>query len=162
MSIKNKNQTKDLSVGDKVPCLKELISEDQQHIIDQYQGMNIVLYFYPKDNTPGCTKQATEFTLHHAAFEKLNTAVIGVSRDSLNSHEKFKNKHDLSIALISDPDEKLCQAFGVIREKNSYGRIVIGIQRSTFLIDADGIIQQAWRNIKVPNHVQKVLDALRP
>ena len=149
-------------INNKAPVFKGECTGNKTISLSDLKGKNVVLYFYPKDSTPGCTTEGQDFRDLKAQFTKANTVIFGLSRESIKSHENFKKKEKFNFDLISDPDEKLCHAFGVIREKNSYGRIVIGIQRSTFLIDANGIIQQAWRNIKVPNHVQKVLDALRP
>lgn len=120
-----------------------------------------VLYFYPKDNTPGCTNQAKGFRDHYTEFQKLNTEIIGVSRDSLRSHENFINKHELPFALISDPDEALCTLFDVIKLKNMYGKKVRGIERSTFLIGPDNTLHQEWRGLRVPGHVETVLQAVQ-
>ncbi|MGO3742868.1 peroxiredoxin [Kerstersia sp.] len=122
-------------------------------------GRAVVLYFYPKDNTPGCTTESCDFRDGYAAFLKAGCLVFGVSRDSLRSHENFAGKHELPFPLISDPDETLCQLFGVIKMKNMYGRQVRGIERSTFLIDATGKLVQAWRGVKVPGHINEVLQA---
>ena len=146
--------------GSLAPVLSALISEDQQHLLKDAKGKNIVLYFYPKDNTPGCTKQAIDFTSSEKQFADLDAVVIGVSRDTLKSHEKFTTKHALTHTLLSDPSELLCQAFGVIRDKNMYGKVVKGIQRSTFVIDQDGKVLKIWRGVKVPNHVDNVLESL--
>lgn len=126
-----------------------------------FRGHNLVIYFYPKDDTPGCTVEGKDFSASHAAFLKADTQVIGVSRDSLASHERFAKKHGLSITLVSDSDETLCNAFGVIKEKNMYGKKVLGIERSTFLIDAQGVVRQVWRGVKVDGHVDAVLAAAR-
>jgi len=121
-------------------------------------GHKVVLYFYPKDNTPGCTTEGEQFRDLHAAFVKLNTVVLGVSRDSIKSHESFKSKKEFPFDLLSDPDELLCEAFGVMKLKNMYGKQVRGIERSTFVIDAKGEICREWRGVKVPGHAQEVLD----
>jgi thioredoxin-dependent peroxiredoxin len=121
-------------------------------------GKILVLYFYPKDSTPGCTQEAAEFRDAYSRFSALNTKIIGVSRDSLKSHQKFKLKIELPFELISDPDEQLCALFGVMKMKIMYGKQVRGIERSTFLIDAHGVVQQEWRGVKVANHVQTVLE----
>jgi len=126
-----------------------------------FRGHHLVIYFYPKDDTPGCTVEGKDFSASHAAFLKADTQVIGVSRDSLASHDRFAKKHGLSITLVSDSDETLCKAFGVIKEKNMYGKKVLGIERSTFLIDAQGVVRQAWRGVKVDGHVDAVLAAAR-
>lgn len=116
-----------------------------------------VLYFYPKDNTPGCTTQAIGFRDHHAAFVAANATIVGVSRDSLKSHENFKAKYELPFELISDPEETVCNLFAVMKLKNMYGKQVRGIERSTFVIDSAGKILKAWRGLKVPGHVEEVL-----
>lgn len=120
-----------------------------------------VLYFYPKDDTPGCTTEGQAFRDHHAAFRKLNTVILGVSRDSLAAHDRFKTRHCFPFELLSDEDERLCSMFGVIKEKSMYGRKVLGIERSTFLIDADGVLRREWRKVKVGGHVEEVLAAAR-
>ncbi|MFA5082502.1 MAG: peroxiredoxin [Hydrogenophilaceae bacterium] len=122
-----------------------------------YRGRCVVLYFYPKDNTPGCTTEGQDFAASHAAFQAAGCELFGISRDSLQSHEGFKAKLNLPFELLSDPDEKACEVFGVIKMKNMYGKKVRGIERSTFVLDRDGRIAKAWRAVKVPNHVQDVL-----
>ena len=122
-----------------------------------HAGTVLVLYFYPKDNTPGCTTESAGFRDAHAQFVKAGAMVAGVSRDSLKSHESFKSKLELPFELISDPDEALCELFGVMKMKNMYGKQVRGIERSTFVIGADGSLLREWRGVKVPNHVQEVL-----
>jgi thioredoxin-dependent peroxiredoxin len=121
----------------------------------------VVVYFYPKDNTPGCIKEAQDFRDRAAAFKKANAVVLGVSRDSLASHEKFIAKQSLAFALVSDPDEIWCKAFDVIHEKTLYGRKFIGVVRSTFLIGPDGRLLREWRNVKVPGHADVVLEAVK-
>ena len=125
------------------------------------RGKTVVLYFYPKDSTPGCTTEAQQFRDLHADFLAAGCVLAGVSRDSLRSHENFKTKQALPLELISDTDETLCQRFGVIKEKKLYGKLVRGIERSTFVIDAHGILRREWRGIKVPGHAQEVLDYVR-
>jgi peroxiredoxin Q/BCP len=124
-----------------------------------FRGQVLVLYFYPRDNTPGCTTQGQNFRDAHADFAGAGAVVIGVSRDSLKSHEGFCARHELPFTLISDPDETLCEAFGVMKMKNMYGKQVRGIERSTFLIDREGRLARAWRGVKVPGHVDEVLQA---
>ncbi|MEZ0470400.1 peroxiredoxin [Luteimonas salinilitoris] len=126
-----------------------------------YAGKWLVLYFYPKDSTPGCTTEGLDFNALLPKFKRRDAAVLGVSRDSVKSHDNFCGKQGFRFPLVSDPDETLCRAFDVIREKNMYGRKVLGIERSTFLIDPDGRIAQAWRKVKVPGHAEAVLDALK-
>ncbi|WP_374510236.1 peroxiredoxin [Niveibacterium sp.] len=121
-------------------------------------GRTVVLYFYPKDNTPGCTAEGEQFRDLHDEFAKRNVTVLGVSRDSIKSHENFKSKKEFPFDLLSDPDETLCEAFGVMKLKNMYGKQVRGIERSTFVINAKGEICREWRGVKVPGHAQEVLD----
>ena len=123
------------------------------------RGRKLVIYFYPKDNTPGCTNETRDFASLHAAFSAAGCAVFGVSRDSLKSHESFKAKLELPFELISDPQETACEAFGVMKLKNMYGKQSRGIERSTFLIDAEGNIARAWRGVNVPGHAEEVLAA---
>ena len=124
-------------------------------------GRPFVLYFYPKDNTPGCTDEGIQFRDLHQQFQASGCDVYGVSRDSLKSHEGFKAKMSFPFELISDPDEKLCQLFGVMKTKNMYGKQVRGIERSTFLIDGKGVVRKEWRGVKVPGHAQAVLEELQ-
>ncbi|GLH37367.1 peroxiredoxin [Pseudomonas moraviensis] len=123
------------------------------------KGKQVVIYFYPKDSTPGCTTQGQGFRDQHAAFKAANTEVFGISRDSLKSHENFKGKQEFPFELISDKDEAVCQLFDVIKLKKLYGKEYLGVDRSTFLIDKDGVLRQEWRGVKVPGHVDAVLAA---
>jgi len=125
------------------------------------RGDNVVLYFYPKDSTPGCTTEGRDFSALHAKFRRKKTLIFGVSRDSLASHEKFRDKQGFKFDLISDPDEKLCKKFDVIHEKSLYGRKFMGVVRSTFLIDADGKLRSEWRGVKVKGHADEVLEAVK-
>lgn len=125
------------------------------------RGKKVVLYFYPKDSTPGCTTEGRDFGALHAKFRRAGAVIFGVSRDSLASHEKFKAKQGFPFELISDPDEALCNKFDVIREKTLYGRKFMGVVRSTFLIDADGKLRNEWRNVKVKGHADEVLEAVK-
>lgn len=125
------------------------------------RGHPVVLYFYPKDSTPGCTAEAQQFRDLHPEFTRLGATVLGVSRDSLKSHENFKAKQSLPFELLSDTDEKLCTQFAVVKLKKLYGKEVRGIERSTFVIDANGKLRREWRGIKVPGHAQEVLDYVR-
>ena len=134
---------------------------DQRIELKALRGKHVVLYFYPKDNTSGCTKESCDFKTHHAKFKRRNAVLLGVSRDSLESHEKFKKKFGFPFDLLSDPDEKACKAFDVIKEKNMYGRKFMGIERSTFLIDDAGKLRQEWRKVKVNGHAEAVLEALK-
>jgi len=137
------------ATGDKKIRLKDL------------RGQNVVLYFYPKDSTPGCTTEGRDFAALHAKFRRQDTVIFGVSRDSIASHEKFKEKQGFPFDLISDPDEKLCKQFDVIHEKSLYGKKFLGIVRSTFLIDADGKLRGEWRKVKVKGHAEEVLEAIK-
>jgi len=125
------------------------------------RGSKVVLYFYPKDNTPGCTTQGSDFRDLHPQFKRAGTQVFGVSRDSIKSHESFKAKMKFPFELLSDPEEAVCGQFGVMKLKNMYGRKVRGIERSTFVIDQDGVLAREWRGVKVPGHVQEVLNFVK-
>ena len=127
--------------------------------LSQLKGKQVVIYFYPKDSTPGCTTEGQGFRDHYAEFQAANTEVFGVSRDSLKSHENFKAKQGFPFELLSDKDEALCQLFDVIKLKKLYGKEYLGVDRSTFLIDKDGVLRQEWRGVKVPGHVEAVLAA---
>ena len=129
--------------------------------LSAHKGQPVVLYFYPKDSTPGCTTEGANFRDLYKQFVKAGAVVAGVSRDSLKSHENFKAKMEFPFELISDPDEKLCAQFGVMKMKNMYGRQVRGIERSTFVIDGAGKLVREWRGVKVPGHAQQVLDAIK-
>ncbi len=132
----------------------------QQLRLKDFRGQNVVLYFYPKDDTPGCTLEGQDFRDLHRKFKRQNTVILGVSRDSIAAHEKFREKQKFPFDLLSDPDEKLCAKFDVIREKTLYGRKFMGIERSTFLIDAGGILRREWRKVKVKGHAAEVLSAV--
>ena len=134
---------------------------DRKIRLKDLRGRNVVIYFYPKDSTPGCTTEGRDFSALHARFKRANTLIFGVSRDSLASHEKFKEKQGFKFELISDPDEKLCKKFDVIHEKTLYGRKFMGVVRSTFLLDADGKLRQEWRKVKVSGHAEEVLEAAK-
>jgi peroxiredoxin Q/BCP len=145
-----------LAVGDAVPDFTAESTGGKFRLSD-HRGETLVLYFYPKDNTPGCTTEGSDFAKSHSKFAKAGAVVVGVSRDSLKSHEGFKAKMTFPFELISDPDETLCKEFDVVKMKNMYGRKVRGIERSTFVIDGAGKLARAWRGVKVPNHVDEVL-----
>lgn len=134
---------------------------DQTIQLKSLRGKKVVLYFYPKDSTPGCTTESQEFRDLHAKFKRQNAVILGASRDSLASHEKFRDKHKFKFDLLSDPDEKLCKQFDVIKEKNLYGRKFMGIERSTFLIDENGKLRQEWRKVKVKGHAAEVLESVK-
>ena len=137
------------------------LSDGTTASLSEFKGKWLVLYFYPKDSTPGCTVEGNDFNALLPAFRKLGAAVLGVSRDSLKSHENFCRKQGFDFPLVSDPDETLCKAFGVIQPKKLYGREFIGVERSTFLIDPAGVVRAAWRKVKVAGHADAVLDTLK-
>ncbi|HET7135890.1 MAG TPA: peroxiredoxin [Casimicrobiaceae bacterium] len=139
----------------------EAAATDGTFRLSDHAGHPVVLYFYPKDNTPGCTTEGAAFRDLHPKFRKLGAVVAGVSRDSLKSHENFKAKMSFPFPLISDPDEKLCEQFGVIKMKNMYGKKVRGIERSTFVIDGKGNLAREWRGVKVPGHAEEVLEFVK-
>ncbi|MDX1555670.1 MAG: peroxiredoxin, partial [Xanthomonadales bacterium] len=146
-------------VGDKVADFSLPATGEQTLSLKDFNNRHLVLYFYPRDNTPGCTREGQDFRDAYKTFKKAGAEILGVSRDSLKAHENFKAKQEFPFELLSDADEKLCKQFDVIKEKNMYGRKVLGIERSTFLIDADGVLRQEWRKVKVPGHVEEVLAA---
>lgn len=150
-----------IEVGQGVPELSLAMTGGQPFQLSSYKGRRLVLYFYPKDATPGCTIEGHDFTRLHQDFKNLNADILGVSRDTIDSHEKFKSKECYSLDLVSDPEEKLCQTFGVIKMKNMYGKQVRGIERSTFIIDEQGRLEKEWRAVKVEGHAAEVLDYIR-
>ena len=149
-----------VSLGKAIPDFKGRITNELIIKFSDYKGQNIVIYFYPKDNTPGCTKEGEDFRDYFEDFKKNNTIIIGVSRDSVASHDKFTCKYNFPFKLISDEDEKVCKLFDVIKEKNMYGRKYMGIERSTILINHEGTLVNEWRKVRVKGHVEKVLEAL--
>jgi peroxiredoxin Q/BCP len=136
-------------------------TNDLRFKLSDYRGNHLILYFYPRDNTPGCTTEGQDFKQHFNDFEALNTIIFGISRDSLASHQKFKAKYDFPFQLIADPDETICNIFDVIKMKNMYGKQVRGIERSTFLINPDSELINEWRKIKVKGHTELVLETIR-
>ena len=144
-----------------VPDFSAEITGNKPFQLSAYQGKNVVLYFYPKDNTPGCTTESMQFRDLYAEFAASNTEIFGISRDSLRSHEGFKAKLELPFELISDGDEKVCTMFDVIVMKSLYGKKVRGVERSTFVIDVTGKIVKEWRGVKVPGHVDEVLELVK-
>ena len=146
-------------IGKKIENFSRPATGDQEISLSDLKGKNLVLYFYPKDSTPGCTTEGQDFRDNFAAFEQANTVILGVSRDSIKSHENFKEKHSFPFELLSDEDESLCKQFDVIKLKKLYGKEHMGIERSTFLIDSEGKLVQEWRKVKVNGHVQEVLAA---
>ena len=148
-----------VSLDQPVADFNAAATSGQQVSLSALKGQQVVIYFYPKDSTPGCTTEGQGFRDQHPAFQAANTLVFGVSRDSLKSHENFKCKQEFPFELISDKDEALCQLFDVIKLKKLYGKEYLGIDRSTFLIDANGVLRREWRGVKVPGHVDEVLAA---
>lgn len=153
--------TSKATLGKKVPAFSLPATGDQQISLSDLKGKNIVIYFYPKDSTPGCTREGQDFRDNIAKFRRNKTVVLGVSRDSIKSHENFKSKQDFPFELLSDKDEELCNIFDVIKMKNMYGKQVRGIERSTFLLNDKGVLKQEWRKVKVDGHVDEVLEAVR-
>jgi peroxiredoxin Q/BCP len=151
----------DVVVGKKVPAFSADATGEGAVASKDLAGSPYVLYFYPKDDTPGCTLEGQDFRDQIAKFKKLKIRVLGVSRDTLASHEKFRKKYDLPFDLISDGNEQLCRQFAVIKEKNMYGKKVLGIERSTFLVDSKGVLRNEWRKVKVDGHVDQVLAAAK-
>ena len=152
MSIKVKNVA---------PWVTSQCEDGTKIELSDLRGQNIIIYFYPKDDTPGCTIEAQDFTKYLPEFEKLKTIILGVSKDSKSSHCKFIEKYNIGINLIADEEKKLCQTYGVLKEKSMFGKKYLGIERSTFLINADGNIAKIWRNVKVKGHVEEVIKAIK-
>ena len=148
-----------VAIGQAVPDFTAPATSGQSIQLSALKGQQVVIYFYPKDSTPGCTTEGQGFRDTHAQFAAANTLIFGVSRDSLKSHENFKCKQEFPFELISDKDETVCQLFDVIKLKKLYGKEYLGVDRSTFLIDANGVLQREWRGVKVPGHVAEVLEA---
>lgn len=149
------------TIGKAAPDFKLLATGEQTLSLRDLRGKHVVLYFYPKDNTPGCTTEGQEFRALHGKFVRAGAVVLGVSRDSLKAHENFKTKHAFPFELLADTEETVCRRYDVIKEKNMYGRKVLGIERSTFLIDKSGVLRQEWRKIKAAGHAADVLAALK-
>ncbi|MEJ8474343.1 thioredoxin-dependent thiol peroxidase [Roseibium algae] len=149
----------ELAVGSAAPDFNLEADGGQRVKLSDFSGRPVVVYFYPKDNTPGCTKQAIGFTDLAAEFEKLDVTIIGISPDSVAKHDKFIAKHDLKLKLGADPDQEASNAYGVWVEKSMYGKKYMGVERSTFLIDKSGKIANLWRKVKIPGHVEAVLEA---
>ena len=149
-----------VKIGKKIPAFTSTLDDGSEIKSTDLIGKNIVIYFYPKDSTPGCTKEGEDFRDLYKKFTQCNAVIFGVSRDSVASHEKFKTKYNFPFHLISDESESLCKLFDVIKEKNMYGRKYMGIERSTFLINDEGILVEEWRKVKVKGHAQAVLDTL--
>ena len=150
-----------MEINKKVPSLKLPGTSDLQFNLSDYKDHYLVIYFYPKDATPGCTTQGVDFRDAYKKFQALDTEIFGISRDTLKSHENFKAKFTFPFELLSDEEEKACELFGVIKMKNMYGKQVRGIERSTFVIDPDGKLIQAWRGVKVEGHIKEVLQFIK-
>lgn len=150
-----------VTLNKKVPAFSAEATGEQTLSLKDFKGMNLVIYFYPKDNTPGCTQEGKDFRDNYSKFKRAKTAILGVSRDSVRTHTNFKAKHEFPFELLSDPDETLCQLFEVIKLKKNYGREYMGIERSTFLIDSKGILREEWRGVKVKGHAEEVLAATK-
>ena len=150
-----------LPLGSAIPALVLQDSQGKEHNLTEFQGKKVVLYFYPKDDTPGCTLEGQQFTQLHSEFEKANAVVFGVSRDSVKSHDKFKCKYNFGFELLSDEKEEACKAFDVIKEKNMYGKKVMGIERSTFVIDENGKLVKEYRKVTADGHAAQVLEDIK-
>lgn len=149
-----------LNIGDKAPDFSLPANNGQTFSLSDYKGQKVVLYFYPKDDTPGCTTQACDFNDTLSDLGTLNTVVLGVSKDPLAKHKKFAEKYGLQFPLLSDENSDICETYGVWVEKNMYGKKFMGIERSTFLIDEEGKIEKIWRKVKVKNHIQEMLETI--
>ena len=147
--------------GKKCPDFSGDCTNNKTLSFDDFKGKNLVIYFYPKDSTPGCTTEGQDFRDNYKEFQKYNTEILGVSRDSVKSHENFKQKQSFPFELLSDPDEKMCKSFDVMKLKSMYGKEYIGVDRSTFLISSDGKVAREWRSVKVKGHVAEVLEAVK-
>jgi peroxiredoxin Q/BCP len=150
-----------VAIGKKIPAFRGEATGGSPIASKDLKGTRFVLYFYPRDNTPGCTVESNDFRDLHARFKRSKVTVLGISRDTLKSHERFKEKFGFPFELIADPDETICELFGVMKDKNMYGKQVRGIERSTFLVDEDGVLLREWRKVKVDGHAQEVLDSLK-
>lgn len=148
-------------VGKRVENFTLPATGDASLSLQDFKGKHLVIYFYPKDNTPGCTREGQDFRDLYKQFKQAGADIVGVSRDSVKVHENFRKKHQFPFHLLSDKDEILCNQFDIIKEKTLYGRKYMGIVRSTFLVDADGVLQHEWRNIRVPGHAAAVLEAVK-
>ena len=153
--------TSTLQPGDDAPDFSLPTNGGNNASLSDFKGKNLVVYFYPKDSTPGCTREAVEFTEKLSEFETANTVIVGVSKDSVRRHDNFIEKNNLGVTLISDEDGAMCEAYGIWVEKKNYGRTYMGIERSTFLVDGSGKIREIWRKVRVAGHVEKVLDAAK-
>jgi len=151
----------DLNIGDVAPDFAMKVSEERVVTLSEFHGKNVVLYFYPKDDTPGCTIEARDFSSHKDEFAALNTAILGISKDDIKSHDKFKARHDLSFDLASDADADTCEKYGVWAQKSMFGKKYMGINRTTFLIDGQGKISYIWRDVSVIGHAKAVIETIK-
>ena len=150
-----------MTVGDSIPKLIVATTQNEELDLQSLKGQALVLYFYPKDNTPGCTTEGQNFRDAYNDFKKSKCEILGVSRESIKSHQNFINKHEFPFDLISDPDEVLCKAMDVIKQKSMYGKTYLGIERSTFIFDKDGILQHEMRKVRVKGHIEQVLELVQ-
>ncbi|MDZ4991922.1 redoxin domain-containing protein [Clostridium perfringens] len=150
-----------IEINKLAPDFNLIGSDGKEHSLSDYKGKNIVLYFYPKDNTAGCTTEACDFRDNMQNFSDLDAIILGVSRDSLASHDKFITKLSLPFVLLSDPDETVCKLYDVIKEKNMYGKKYMGVERSTFIINKEGILVEEFRKVRVKGHIYKVLETIK-
>lgn len=150
-----------MEIGSLAPDFSLAGSDGKNHKLSDYRGKKVILYFYPKDNTPGCTTEACDFRDNITTINDLNAVVLGISKDNLNSHNKFIEKFNLPFVLLSDEDKVACELYDVIKEKNMYGRKTLGIERSTFIIDENGTLMKEFRKVKVKGHIEEVLEALK-
>jgi len=148
-----------IAIGKSLPAIKLAATGDREVDLKSYKGKPLVLYFYPKDNTSGCTREGQDFAALYPEFQRSGVEIVGVSRDSVRSHENFCSKYGFPFTLLSDPDELLCNALDVMKEKSMYGRTYMGVDRSTFLFGADGKLKRQWRGVKVKGHAAEVLEA---
>lgn len=157
---KRKPPMTDLKIGDQAPDFTLPTDGNGEVTLSKFSGEKVVVYFYPKDNTPGCTKESCAFRDHKQGFDQLGVQIIGISKDSVKKHDNFKAKHELNFPLASDENSDVCERYGVWVEKSMYGKKYMGIERATFLIDENGQIAEIWRKVKVPGHVEAVRDAI--
>lgn len=150
-----------MKIGELAPDFTLMGSDNKRHSLKDYKGKKIILYFYPKDNTPGCTTEACDFRDNINHFSDLNAVIIGISKDNLNSHNKFIEKFNLPFVLLSDEDKSVCTLYNVIKEKNMFGKKVLGIERSTFIIDEQGILINEYRKVKVKGHIEEIINSLK-
>ena len=150
-----------MKIGELAPDFTLMGSDNKKHSLSDYKGKKIILYFYPKDNTPGCTTEACDFRDNINHFSDLNAVIIGISKDNLNSHNKFIEKFNLPFVLLSDEDKSVCALYDVIKEKNMFGKKVLGIERSTFIIDEQGILINEYGKVKVKGHIEEIINSLK-